>query len=235
MGKKPTPIFDSLSSDDRRFIRTYVRCNFNASLTAKIWGYKGGSESVIRRLKTDSISKALEEYQENRVYSGGEIKNRFVNTARFDVGQYVTINGRRVLGEPVASAEESDVVDHLLDDMVDALESSLSDLSYGESIDLDDLRKRAKERNKGLRKVKIGVDVEAIVKDGYGYMIKSVKYTRAGDPIIEFRDAENALVQLARIQGLYKDTDATPASNVVNIDLGKMSTEQLKELLKEDD
>lgn len=59
----------------------------------------------------------------------------------------------------------------------------------------------------------VGVDVERMVADGRGHLIKAVKYTRTGRPYIEFADAFQALVKVGQYHSLFTERiDANVAS-----------------------
>jgi hypothetical protein len=54
------------------------------------------------------------------------------------------------------------------------------------------------------------VDVDGLLRDGKGHLIKAAKYTDKGQPIIEFYDAQAALVNLGRNLKLFTDkTEST--------------------------
>lgn len=62
--------------------------------------------------------------------------------------------------------------------------------------------------------VDIVVDLEAMLADGKGHLIKSTKYARDGRLMIEFYDAHQALVDIGRYHGLFSDKlDANIATN----------------------
>lgn len=55
----------------------------------------------------------------------------------------------------------------------------------------------------------MGVDFERLLADGKGHLVKGVRNTQYG-PVIEFHDAQSALVHLGRYHGLFTDrTDLT--------------------------
>jgi hypothetical protein len=50
---------------------------------------------------------------------------------------------------------------------------------------------------------RIGINWDLIKEKGY--LVKRISYSKRGDPIIELHDPQNALVQLGRAHGLFKD------------------------------
>lgn len=56
-----------------------------------------------------------------------------------------------------------------------------------------------------LNKNKATINVEAMLEDGMGHLIKGVKYTDAGQCIIEVYDAQTALGQIGRAHKLFTD------------------------------
>jgi phage terminase small subunit len=50
-----------------------------------------------------------------------------------------------------------------------------------------------------------GVDLEALIADGKAHLIKGYKYNNRGDLMVEFYDAQAALVQLGRAHKLFVD------------------------------
>lgn len=49
-----------------------------------------------------------------------------------------------------------------------------------------------------------GVDLESLIRDGKGHLVKSIKRTQYGDNI-EFYDAQAALVHIGKHHGLFTD------------------------------
>lgn len=49
------------------------------------------------------------------------------------------------------------------------------------------------------------VDLKSLLKDGKGQLIRGVKWAPNGQPIIEFYDAQAALIQLGKAQGILTD------------------------------
>jgi hypothetical protein len=51
---------------------------------------------------------------------------------------------------------------------------------------------------------RVSVDLDALIADGLGHLIKGIKETRWGQ-VVEFYDAQTALVQMGRYHGLFTD------------------------------
>lgn len=49
------------------------------------------------------------------------------------------------------------------------------------------------------------VDLERLLADGKGHLVKATKWTQRGDLVVEFYDAQAALVQLGRHLALFTD------------------------------
>lgn len=68
------------------------------------------------------------------------------------------------------------------------------------------------------------LNLEKLIADGKGHLIKKISRSRSGDQVIEFYDAHTALVDIGRYHGIFKD-------NVkIDLDLSGMSDEELNEL-----
>lgn len=78
------------------------------------------------------------------------------------------------------------------------------------------------DRLNGTRE--LGIDVDALVADGKGHLIRKISWTRSGDQIIEFYDAHSALVDIGRYHALFKD------GVNLNLDLSGMSDDELNDL-----
>lgn len=52
------------------------------------------------------------------------------------------------------------------------------------------------------------LDIEKLINDGYGHMLKGVTYDKYGRPIYEFKSSEHALDQLAKIHDLFKSSSS---------------------------
>jgi len=62
----------------------------------------------------------------------------------------------------------------------------------------------------------VGVDIEALKEDGKGHLIKKLRYDTDGRLIVEFYDAQAALVQVGRHFGLFTDNvDVTSAGQPI--------------------
>lgn len=83
------------------------------------------------------------------------------------------------------------------------------------------------------RSSKVAVDVEAMKRDGLGFLIKSVKNTKFGQNI-EFRDVDAALEKMGKVHKLLIDRqehsgpDGGPIKT--GIDLSNLSEDQLRAL-----
>lgn len=77
-------------------------------------------------------------------------------------------------------------------------------------------------------KKELTLDLEQLLADGLGHLIKGVTYVRTGMDtavqVVEFFDAYKAKVDMARIHGLFKDNLS------VNLDLSRLSDEELEKL-----
>lgn len=71
-------------------------------------------------------------------------------------------------------------------------------------------------------------NLEALLADGLGHLIKKVGYERTGSEtavqVVEFYDAHTALVDVGRYHGLFKD------SVNLSVDVTRLSDEELDEL-----
>ncbi|NLD43597.1 MAG: terminase small subunit [Chloroflexi bacterium] len=56
------------------------------------------------------------------------------------------------------------------------------------------------------------VDLERLIQDGYGHLVKGTKWDRAGNLIVEFYDAQSALVQVGKAAGLFSDRDGAQSA-----------------------
>lgn len=68
------------------------------------------------------------------------------------------------------------------------------------------------------------VDLDAMIGDGNAHLIKGYKYDRDGRLVVEFHDAQQALVHVGRFHGLFKDV------STVTLDVSNLSDEELDEL-----
>jgi len=77
------------------------------------------------------------------------------------------------------------------------------------SMSPDEVLTRLTEQGRGEHSAYINadgtVDLERMLADGKGHLIKGTKWTREGRLIVEFYDAQAALVQLSRAHGLFTD------------------------------
>lgn len=92
-----------------------------------------------------------------------------------------------------------------------------------ECMGADEVLKRLADQAKGpgeyfgtLDSGRAYVDVEKLIADGKGHLIKSVKYTNKGACIVEFHDAQTALSQIGRHHELFTDRSKTDVN--VNLD-----------------
>lgn len=225
-----TPFFDALSDNDKRFVRFHVMGNFKPSTTARLCGYKSGKNYVQTKLNDVNIQAALKEFIKTRTFSNDEIGSRLVNTASFDLSDYLTIDGRRIV-DAFEDEPEVELADRLVEGILDAVEEAIANDELLEGVNVGKIKKAARKRERAKRTQTVGIDLAALVRDGYGFMIKSIKRTRSGDPIIEFRDSEDALLNLARIQGMFRDTADPLVNQPLVLDVSKLSTEQIKAFL----
>lgn len=80
----------------------------------------------------------------------------------------------------------------------------------------------------GNSDVRAGIDLVRMVEDGKAHLIKGIKYDRDGRPIVEFYDAQAALVQLGRHYKLFSDNvDLTTDGKPLPIGIVKMSVDEL--------
>jgi phage terminase small subunit len=97
------------------------------------------------------------------------------------------VNGPRLLGNASVKAE----VQRLIDDRTMGAEEALTRLGeqsraeYAEYISDDGT-----------------VDLAAMKRDGKMHLVKGIKYTRAGDKVVEFHDAQAALFKVVSVLGL---------------------------------
>ncbi len=83
-----------------------------------------------------------------------------------------------------------------------------------------------------LGKSKPFFDVERMVRDGKGHLVKSIKYTNRGQCSIELYDAQAALTSIGRHHVLF--TDKTEHSGEIGIrNLGDITDDELNRLLSE--
>jgi hypothetical protein len=70
----------------------------------------------------------------------------------------------------------------------------------------------------------LSVDLESLLADGKGHLIKGISYTRTGTDtavqVVEFFDAYKALVDIGRVHGIFTDrTDVTSGGEKLNIQI----------------
>lgn len=76
------------------------------------------------------------------------------------------------------------------------------------------------------------VDIDSLLKDGNGHLIKGVKYTDKGQCIVEFHDSQAALVHIGRHHKLF--TDKTEHSGEIGVrNLGDLTDDDIDQLLSE--
>jgi phage terminase small subunit len=77
----------------------------------------------------------------------------------------------------------------------------------------------------------VTVDLEQLLADGKGHLIKGISYTRTGRDtavqVVEFYDAYKALVDTGRVHGIFKETSVN-----LEADVTSMSDEELDDLLE---
>jgi len=74
------------------------------------------------------------------------------------------------------------------------------------------------------------VDLDKMLADGKGHLIKGFKYARDGGIIVEFHDAQKALNLMAKHKGLLRDTVTQ-----INVNLDDLTTEQLERIANGED
>jgi hypothetical protein len=62
----------------------------------------------------------------------------------------------------------------------------------------------------------------------YGHLVKRLSWTKLGKPILELHDAQNALLNIGRHLGLFKDVN-------IDIDISKLTDVQLNRLAAGED
>lgn len=83
-----------------------------------------------------------------------------------------------------------------------------------------DVHKNPKKDTNGeiIKEYKM-IDVDWEVFEKYGYLVKKLSYDRKGNPVIEFHDAQNALMLIGRAQKLFVDrVDSTNINVAVSAD-----------------
>lgn len=79
-----------------------------------------------------------------------------------------------------------------------------------------------------IKQNEVVCDLEKLLTDGLGHLIKKVGYERTGSEtavqVVEFYDAHTALVDVGRYHGLFKD------SVNLSVDVTRLSDEELDEL-----
>lgn len=94
-----------------------------------------------------------------------------------------------------------------------AVEKRLGDIKMGANEVLARLGSQASNEASEYLRVsedgKPGVDVKKMIEDGKQYLIKGITFGRGGEPVIEFYDAQSALVHLGRHFGLFIDKSAS--------------------------
>lgn len=79
-----------------------------------------------------------------------------------------------------------------------------------------------------IKQNEVVCDLEKLLADGLGHLIKKVGYERTGSEtavqVVEFYDAHTALVDVGRYHGLFKD------SVNLSVDVTRLSDEELDEL-----
>jgi phage terminase small subunit len=74
------------------------------------------------------------------------------------------------------------------------------------------------------------VDLEQMLADGKGHLIKGTKWDRDGHLVVEFYDGQKALSLMAKYQGLLSDTAVN-----LNVDMNSLTEEQLERIAAGDD
>jgi hypothetical protein len=68
------------------------------------------------------------------------------------------------------------------------------------------------------------VDLRGLLRAGLGHLIKKINWDKHGNQVVEFYDAQTALVNIARIHGMFKD------NLNLDLDLSRLSDEELNAL-----
>jgi phage terminase small subunit len=69
------------------------------------------------------------------------------------------------------------------------------------------------------------VDLERMLRDGKGHLIKGFKESRRGTVLVEFYDAQAALVHMGRHHGLFSDTTEHTGEVVIRVEYGDKRTD----------
>lgn len=68
-----------------------------------------------------------------------------------------------------------------------------------------------------------GVDMESLIRDGKGHLVKSVKHTQYGDNI-EFHDSQAALVHIGKHHKLFTDSVEHNGEVIIKVEYGNEGT-----------